>query len=195
MSMRQVMMGFFLTTALIATHASAQWELNDSGSTINFISVKNSTIAEMHSFPSLVGYIGEEGHVQVTVNLDSVETLIPIRNERMRAMLFNTAEFPAANVSARLDPAVLAEAALGGTVSTEVPVSLSLHGVEQKVIVPLLVFSDSGNLRVVSARPVLLRAGDFGLVAGVEALRNVAGLAAISTAVPVTINLQFQRVK
>lgn len=187
--------GLFLVALLMAARASAQWELNDVGSTINFVSVKNSTIAEMHSFPSLVGYIGEDGHVQVTVNLDSVETLIPIRNERMRAMLFNTAEFPAANVSAQVDPVILAEAAQGGTVSTEVPVSLSLHGAEQTVQVPLLVFSDGGNLRVVSARPVLLRAGDFGLTAGIEALQNVAGLSAISTAIPVTLNLQFQRVK
>jgi polyisoprenoid-binding protein YceI len=191
----QAMVGVLVGAVLMAAQASAQWELNDSGSTINFVSVKNSTIAEMHSFPSLVGFIGENGHVQVTVNLDSVETLIPIRNERMRAMLFNTAEFPTANVSAEVDPEILAEAAQGGTVSTEVPVNLSLHGVEQKVTVPLLVFSDGGNLRVVSARPVLLRANDFGLTAGIDALRNVAGLSAISTAVPVTLNLQFQRVK
>jgi polyisoprenoid-binding protein YceI len=162
---------------------------------LNFVSVKNSSIAEVHSLPSLVGYISDGGHVQVTVNLDSVETFIPIRNERMRELLFNTARFPTATVSAEVDPAILAEAEKGGTVSTELPVKLSLHGMDQEIKVPLLVFSDGGTLRVVSSRPVLLRATDFGLGAGIEALREVAGLAAISSSIPVTLNLQFQRAK
>lgn len=187
--------GALLGTFLVAAQASAQWELNDEASTINFVSVKNTSIAEMHSFPSLVGYIGESGAVEVTVNLDSVETLIPIRNERMRKLLFNTAEFPAATVSAQVDPQVLAEASLGGTITTEVEVILSLHGMEQEVSVPLLVFSEGATLQVVSARPVLLRVADFGLADGVDALRQVAGLDSISMAVPVTMNLQFQREK
>lgn len=195
MARRHAIKGLFLGALVFATQAWAQWELNDAGSTVNFVSVKNSTIAELHSFPSLLGYIGEGGKVQVTVNLDSVETLIPIRNERMREMLFDTANFPTATVSAEVDPEILAEASRGGTVSTEIPVTLSLHGMEQVITVPLLVFGDGGNLRVVSARPVLLRAGDFGLEAGIEALRNVAGLKDIATAVPVTLNLQFQRAK
>ncbi|KAA1190637.1 YceI family protein [Pseudohalioglobus sediminis] len=186
-------LGIILGSALIAAQANAQWELNDSNSVINFVSVKNASIAETHSFPVLMGYISEQGAVRVSIDLNSVETLIPIRNERMRKMLFNTAKFPAAKVSAEVDTEVLAEASRGGTVTTELPVNVSLHGVEQSVSVPVVVFSDSGHLRVMSSRPVLLRAEDFGLAAGVDALREVAGLSSISTAIPVTLNLQFRQ--
>ena len=72
----------------------------------------------------------------------------------------------------------------GTTVTTPV------FGVE----VPVVVVGDQGqSLRVVSARPVIVNAGDFGLEAGVTALREIAGLKAISTAVPVSARLVFSR--
>ena len=184
--------GVFLAAMMFASHAVAQWELDSSMSSINFVSVKNSAIAENHKFTSLMGYIGEQGTVQLSVDLDSVDTLIPIRDERMRKLLFDTAKFPTAKVEAQVNPEVLAEVAGGGTVNTEIPVNLSLHGVERSLKVPVVVFSDGGGLRVVSARPVLLSTPDFELDPGVEALREVAGLDTISIAVPVTLNLQFR---
>jgi polyisoprenoid-binding protein YceI len=185
-------MGLLVIGMLAAAQAAAQWELDSESSSINFISVKNSAIAETHSFASLVGYIGKSGNVQVSIDLNSVETLIPIRNERVRKLLFETADFPNATVAANVDPAVLAAVTEGGTVSTEIPVKLGLHGMEQKLTVAVTVFSDGGSLRVMSSRPLILSASDFGLAGGIEALREVAGLTSISTAVPVTLNLHFR---
>jgi polyisoprenoid-binding protein YceI len=182
-----------LALLLFASPALAQWELDNARSSIDFVSVKNAAIAESHHFASLVGYIGGDGNASITINLDSVETLIPIRNERMRKMLFGTDEYPTASVSTAVDPAVLAAVAKGGTVSTEVPVKLSLHGMENTLTAPVVVIGEADTLRVVSARPILIGADDYNLGAGIEALREVAGLATISTAVPVTINLLFTR--
>lgn len=185
-------MGLLLIGLLTAVQAAAQWELDGERSSINFISMKNAAIAETHSFTSLVGYIGKTGNVQLNINLNSVETQVPIRNERMQKLLFETAEFPNAKISANVDPAVLAAVVEGGTVSTEIPVTLSLHGLEQELAVAVTVFSDGGSLRVIGSRPLLLRAADFGLVDGIEALREIAGLKTISTAIPVTLNLHFR---
>jgi tRNA threonylcarbamoyladenosine modification (KEOPS) complex Cgi121 subunit len=49
----------------------------------------------------------------------------------------------------------------------------------------------AGALYVLSAQPILIRAEDFGLSAGIEALRAVAGLKTISQTVPVSINLRL----
>lgn len=185
-------MGLLLIGLLTAVQAAAQWELDGERSSINFISMKNAAIAETHSFTSLVGYIGKTGNVQLNIDLNSVETQVPIRNERMQKLLFETAEFPNAKISANVDPAVLAAVVEGGTVSTEIPVTLSLHGLEQELAVAVTVFSDGGSLRVIGSRPLLLRAADFGLVDGIEALREIAGLKTISTAIPVTLNLHFR---
>ena len=183
-----------LALLLLPTLAFAQWEIDSDSSAINFISIKNDIVAETHSFGSLVGYIGGDGKVELAIDLDSVETLIPIRNERMRELLFETRQFPTANLSAQVDPGILQAASQGGVVNTVVQVGLSLHGQDALLEVPVVVVGDDGqSLRVVSARPVIVNAGDFGLEAGVTALREVAGLKSISTAVPVTLNLLFNR--
>lgn len=175
-----------------ATAAQAQWELDNSRSSLDFLSIKNDAIAESHHFTEMVGFIGNDGKVQVGIDLDSVETLIPIRNERMREMLFRTVEFPAANITSDVDPGMLAIVTDGGLVTTDIEVVLSLHGQQATLSVPVLVSGGEGSvLRVISARPVIVNAGEFALVAGVEALREVAGLSSISTAVPVTFNLVF----
>ncbi len=177
---------------VLAFPAAAQWELDNSHSSIYFISIKNDGIAETHHFESLLGYVGKDGQVSITIDLNSAETMIPIRNERLREMLFETASFPTATVSAEIDPAILAEVAKGATISTEVPVTLSLHGLEQTIEAPLTVFSDGASVHAISPHPVIVKAEDFGLAGGVQALREVAGLKAISTAVPVSFSLAFK---
>ena len=172
----------------------AQWDLDSERSTLNFISIKNNTVAETHSFTSIVGYIGAEGNVQVAIDLDSVDTLIEIRNERMREMLFETAKFPAAKISAQVDPAMIAGLADAGTIIADIPVTLSLHDMSRKIIAPLTIISDTaGRLRVMTTRPIVVNVADFGLGAGVEALREIAGLQSIVGAVPVTMSLTFVR--
>jgi polyisoprenoid-binding protein YceI len=186
-----------LAAFLLATSgtALADWELDSTASTINFVSIKNNSVAEVHSFTSLVGFVGAAGNAQLTVNLESVETLIDVRNERMRELLFETVKFPVATVSADVDPGVLAMAAEGGVVTVELPITLSLHGQEKTLNAALVIVGEGEhNLQVLSASPLLLDAADFGLAEGVAALQKVAGLQAISTAVPVTLQLQFVKV-
>jgi hypothetical protein len=48
-----------------------------------------------------------------------------------------------------------------------------------------------GSLRIFTPRPVVINAADFGLEKGVAALKNIAGLQSISSAIPVTFDLQF----
>lgn len=194
-SMKQ---GIAVLALLIAPLSSAwaQWELDSAKSAINFISIKNSSVAETHSFSSVVGYISSDGKVQVGIDLDGVETMIEIRNERMRQLLFETAKFPAANITAQIDAEVLDEVAQGGTVSMELPVTLSLHGMEKTINAALIAVGEvEGPVRVFTARPIILSAADFGLEGGVAALQEIAGLQAISRAVPVSLHLVFTSVE
>jgi len=170
----------------------AQWELDTDRSALNFVSIKNNSIAETHVFNSMVGFVGKDGRVQLAIDLDSVETRIPIRNERMRELLFQTSLFPTANITAQVAPQVLAAIAGGGFVTTDITVMLSLHGAERELSVPVVVSGEEGGfMRVLTPRPVLVSVADFGLEDGVNALREIAGLNSISTAVPVTLHLLF----
>ena len=178
---------------VFATGALAQWELDNANSSINFISIKNAKVAESHRFDRLFGFIGNDGAVQLGVDLDSVDTSIEIRDERMRQMLFETGDFPSANVTGSVDPAILKTLQPGAVVTTDLEVTLSLHGKEASISVPVVVISESTEgLRVISSRPVLLNTADFDLLRGVAALQEVAGLDSIASVVPVTFHLLFK---
>ena len=176
----------------MASSVFAQWELDDQSSAVGFITTKNATVAESHSFTSLTGYISNDGKLQVEIALDSVETLIPIRNERMRQMLFETVDFPMAKISAEIDDTVMKAVSDGDVLVAEVPITLSLHGQEKLLSVPVvLIGTADGSILAVASSPIVVNAADFGLEKGVALLREAAGLKSISTAVPVSFQLYF----
>lgn len=185
-----------LGIALMAGPALAQWELDNANSSLDFVSIKNEGVAESHHFETLFGFIGTDGTVNIGVDLDSVKTLIDIRDERMRELLFETADFPSANIHGKVEPEVveaLQSLEPGGVLTTDVEMVLSLHGQEAPVSATVIVINEpDGGLRVLTVRPVLLKATDFDLVEGISALKKVAGLDSIDTVIPVTFHLLFE---
>ncbi|MEM6773246.1 MAG: YceI family protein [Pseudomonadota bacterium] len=180
-----------LTAILLAPGAFAAWTLDGARSSVQFMSVKNASVAELHHFKVVAGRVSDEGVAQVTIDLDSVETLIPIRNERLREMLFETVRFPSATLNAMV-PADLAELEAGETRSVDLEVSIDLHGTIAPYVAKTSVTRlADGSLQVALMEPILVRAADFGLAGGIEMLREVAGLQNIATAVPVDATLVF----
>jgi polyisoprenoid-binding protein YceI len=180
-----------ITCALLSVPVLAEWTLDNEASRLSFVSIKNASVAELHHFKALSGTIGDDGAARIVIDLDSVETLIPIRNQRMRELLFETVRFPAATLSAQV-PTDLGSLQAGESRATSLEVSIDLHG----VTAPYAAKADvtrlaDGSLQVVLSEPVLVKAADFGLDAGIEMLREVAGLGSISTAVPVDASLVF----
>ena len=74
-------LGLLLTLGLaVATQAVADWQLEPSPSSLSFVSIKNNVIAEAHTFTKLSGSVDQIGAAHIDIDLNSVETLIPIRN-------------------------------------------------------------------------------------------------------------------
>ena len=94
---------YFCVLFLFSTPAFPNWNLVNEESRINFISIKASDIAEIHTFKDLSGSVKNTGEAQVIVNLASLETLIPIRNERMANLLFETKLYPTATFKLGVD--------------------------------------------------------------------------------------------
>ena len=105
----------------------ADWWLDESNSHLGFASVKNERVAENHHFTGISGGISDAGRASVIINLASVETLIPIRNERMRDMLFEVGSFPPAVVTAQVNMADYTSLAIGEQHRARVEFSLTLH--------------------------------------------------------------------
>ncbi|MEM9383999.1 MAG: YceI family protein [Pseudomonadota bacterium] len=173
--------------------SAAGYRLAPADASVNFISTKAGTVAEVHRFANVTGRLGEEGGVRLVIDLASVDTAIEVRNGRMRDMLFEIGRFPEAIIRADIDPALWHDLAPGERNSIEVPGSLALHGEEGKIrLVVDVVGAADGGLIVTSRLPVIVNAGQFTLAEGVERLRAVAGLPSISPAVPVTFALHFR---
>ena len=177
-----------------AAPAWAEWQVADN-SGIQFVSIKNNAIGEVSRFDIISGTLGDQGAVEVRVALDSVETNIGIRNDRMKKMLFEVGLYPEAVITAQLSPETMA--VLGSSSGSAVPVVLQidLHGqVVSKDAVLTVSATDAGGFSATTSQPILLNAAEFDLEDGVAALQSVAGLNAISRVIPVTVSLNFTKV-
>ena len=180
----------------MASAVNAAWNLDSDASTLSFVSIKKDTVAEVHKFENLSGSVGDNGTVNIEIALASVDTGISIRDERMRKMLFETELFPKAMVSGDIDIENFSQLKPGQLQGEKLELSLSLHGKSKKFAAEVAVAKLEGKrLMVTTVKPIVINAADFELVKGVEALRDVAGLPSISSAVPVTLNLFFEQDK
>jgi polyisoprenoid-binding protein YceI len=183
-----------LLLVFLSSSTFAKWELQESESAVSFVSIKKSAIGEVHSFSKVNGSISDAGEVKVAIDLSSVETNIPVRNERMQTMLFETAKFLEANISASVNMEKIAAFNEGDTYVESVTFVLSLHGFSHEVTNKVQVTKLTGSkLLVSSLTPFIINADNFGLKAGIEKLRVVAKLPSISTAVPVSYSLIFKQ--
>lgn len=179
---------------LFAAPAWADWALNNDQSQLSFISIKKGDIAEVHRFDQLEGSVDNKGNVKLVIELASVDTAIPIRDQRMREMLFDTKVFPRATLTAKVDANKVSKLAVGDMMVNTMEGQLSMHGQSSPVTAELVVARlGSDTLLISSRKPVVLQAGDFDLLEGVEKLREVAGLDSISKAVPVNFVLTFDQ--
>jgi polyisoprenoid-binding protein YceI len=169
------------------------WNVVPDRSRVSFVSIKGGDIAEVHHFKQVTGAVTPAGDATIRIPLDSVETAIDIRNERMRQMLFDTVRFPAAELTAKVDLAQFADLPVGERRTAPLAGELNLHGVTAPIEAQVYVTRVApARVLVTAVDPVVVEAGVFNLGPGVEALRKVAGLDAITPAAPVTFQLMFQ---
>ncbi|MFQ6553659.1 YceI family protein [Aestuariibius insulae] len=170
------------------------WTLSSDASSVGFVSIKNGDTAESHMFSGLTGAVSDAGAVEVSIPLANVETFIDIRNERMRDILFKVADFPAATVSTEIVLDDFADLAVGTRRATDVEITVAANDSDASYDAALYVTRISDTAVAVStARPVIADIRDFNYDDGIEQLREIAGLDAISPAVPVTFDLVFEQ--
>ena len=173
--------------------ANAHWSLDNAASTLSFVTVKAEHVAEVHTFDVLSGSIDDAGEVKIAIELASVNTMIQIRNERMQAMLFETNLFPDATITGKVDLEAITAMNPGASEVMQIEIELSLHGASIALTAELMVTRLESGVMASTLKPIIVTADSVGLVAGVEALREVAGLPSISRSVPVSFTLVFNQ--
>jgi len=177
--------------ALTVPMAAAEtWTLNGDMSNIAFGLVKNEYNGEVHRFSTLSGSVDAQGQVVVSVPLTSVETMIDIRNERMRELVFKNS--PTATVSATVDMVALDKLGVGESMVTETEGTLSLLGQEVAIYSDLFVIRVGEDKVMVTTDGMLMLATDeLGVDAAIDQLQEIAGLDSITRVSPVTVRLVF----
>ena len=182
-----------LTTSV---HVLAGWVIDPEGSYVGFASVKNDLLAENHSFTLITGTIEDSGDANIVIALASVETLIPIRNERMQAILFEVAQYPDVTVTANLDLDEFTSLGLGESKTDTILLGVNLHGTDlSKNVLVKVTRSSDNSYEVTSLGPIVIHASQFALSDGLESLRKVAGLQSIDLMVPVTFDLRLVKIE
>lgn len=168
------------------------WTLNTTYSYLNFATTKNTHNLEVHNFSGISGDISSTGMATLTIDLNTVNTGVALRDQRMRDLLFETATNPTATVTVTVPATLISGLAIGQVSQTDVTASLNLHGVTANISTRVSVQKlTASRLVVQSLPPVLVKAETYNLASGVEALRAAVGIASINASVPVDFALVY----
>ncbi len=192
-------MRFLLTiitvvSLLFVSPAFSAWHLDNSKSSLTFVSIKKGSVAENHRFQTFSAELNKEGLLSVAIELNSVDTKISIRDSRMTEFLFETAKFSLANFTAQMNVSELGNIATGTSKRLTVSGNIDLHGQQQTLVIDVLVARLANDrMLVTTVEPVIIKAEDFALVAGINKLQALAKLPSIAYTVPVSFVLTFQK--
>ncbi len=170
---------------------AADWEIDETASSLSFVSTKNVDVAESHRFTAVSGSLANDGRFVLNIDLKSLDTQIPIRNDRIHEHVFGGAEM--ATVTGQVDLAVLADIGVGQSQAVKLPAELNLLGVTTPLLANVQISAEENRLTVNSTQPVLLNMRVLGLGNGIEKLREIAGLTSISMAVPAYFTITLRR--
>ncbi len=174
--------------------AQGDWAIDSAASHVDYVSIKAGEVAEANRFEKLAGSVGADGAARVEIDLASVNTGVEIRDERMREIFFQVAEFPKAVVTAELDPAKFAGLEVGQVVVQPLTAKVAVKGMEADVETQVQIARVAENrVLATTTRPIIITTDMFGLTDELGELRALAQLPSISPAVPVTFTLAFNR--
>ena len=181
----------FLAAALLAGPAfAASWSLDGESSHLAFGSVKKEKVGEVHSFSALTGAVTAAGNVNIEIGLNTVETWIDIRNERINEHVFGGEAL--ATLTTQIDMDELTAMTAGSTSVIDVEATLSFLGQEVPLEAEMFVVRVSENKAIVSTNDMIfLTTEDLGIDAGIDTLMKLAKLPGITRATPVTMRMVF----
>lgn len=168
----------------------ANWQVRGKDSAITFVSTKQSHIREVHQIAGFDVLVEASKKVVVKLDLSSVESGIPIRNERMKTMLFDISNFRYATLAFDL-PESLND--INTATRFNISAQLELKGKTSPVQLDMLVSPGDGQVTATLLKPVIVTAQQFGLEKGVDALREIAGLTSIGYSVPVNATILLKK--
>jgi polyisoprenoid-binding protein YceI len=142
-------------------------------------------------FPGITGSISNSGQAEININLSSIDTNIPIRDQRLKALFFKVAKFPQATIKATIDMKKIKS--IRYYKRMEIPAILEFYGVSKEIKLEVLIAKVyKKKLLITSMKPIIINAKDYGVPAkNLVALSKTVGGLSLSEEVAVNFVLSF----
>ena len=163
--------------------AGTKYTVDSDNSVVNFSTIKKQYVVEPAFFKKIEGSISDSGNVKISIDLNSVDTKIGIRDSRIESLFFKVIKFPKAIVRAKVDLNKIGELASYGKM--DIPATLEFYGKTKKITLNVLVAKVYKNrLLITSMEPIIINADDYGIPAGnlVNLAKKVGGISISSKA-------------
>ncbi|WP_158139426.1 YceI family protein [Vibrio mimicus] len=170
--------------------ASDGYTLDSKVSSVSFATIKSQYVVEPAVFGNLSGSIDENGSFEISIDINSINTGISIRDTRLSDILFESFKYPKVNVVGKVDLNILNEGVQNITVSSDVKFFDKIKTIN----FPVTVLKSNNYLMVSSSSPVVISMSDFDIPSSnlIELAKTVGGIS-ISSQVPLMLCLSFKK--
>lgn len=174
----------------------ANWEATQTSLTFlsSKINQQLNSVTEQSQFTSSHAMLDKQGNFKMMVDLNSVQTNIEIRDQRIKDWVFQTAQFAMAEITGKVDMNVIHQLQLGESISFKQPLMLHIHGKELPIEAHLSAQrTQADKIMVSTLSPVVLDTKAMDMSQGVMQLVEVMGLKTIVEQIPVSFHAEFMR--
>lgn len=186
-----------LVSAVFTLSAWAHWQSEDVA--VSFLTTKlapqSSTVTETNTFSLTSATIDFDGKLRAAIDLDTLDTGIGIRDQRIQEKLFQAVNSGEMVITTSLNMPNIEALHVGEQRHLSQGLHITFGQIETDVTADLLLtrLSDT-RLSVVTLKPIVLELHLLGVDQGINTLREIAGLEAIAMQAPVSINATFTHI-
>lgn len=173
--------------------SQADWVVDDSQSEITYLSTKvfaesAGSATENNVIEGITGSISNEGIAEFVIDLSTLETAIPIRNERVLKYVFDvTNKGHKAFLRAQISPSSTNQS----SVDESVPATLTIGETTKPINLKVSMIRSGSDLFVVSSEPAIVKGSDYAMSAGFKKLTELAALSFITMDIPVSFSVKL----
>ena len=183
---------------LLSLPALADWQLDPKQSSLQFISSKLvqksfGVVFEVNQFDKFSGSIDQK-QAWLTIETASVNTRVPMRDERIRKHVLQSIRYPQARVQININAQAVEKIKLGSIHTQEINGTLTLANQTRPISARVdIVRIDANTLMVQTQAPILFDAKQYQMEEGFLKLKQFVNLFNIPTTIPINLRLVFKR--
>ncbi|MDD1779797.1 YceI family protein [Enterovibrio sp. ZSDZ35] len=171
--------------------ASDDYTIVSDASSISFATIKKTYVVEPATLSGVEGQVDANGSFRITAPISSVSTGIPIRNQRLNELFFDSKKFPTLTVEGQVDMAGLDKN--GTMLQQSIPAKVTLFGNTKDITLDMNIIKTDDSIFAFTYKPVIISGATFGIPE--QNLKDVSatvGNIDISSTVPVSVSLVFK---